>query len=172
MRLTAPAAVLRFVREHRALLPVVASVAYVAAAALRAHDGAPIRPLALGLAAVTLTILARKRDKRIRATVWGLAIGIATLGADARGWLDLFGAAGAAVAFVTAARAVTQMQGAGGLGTARPPSPRLVLAGGGLVWALALASTALDSLGNPSDLARAPWAWTCAAALASGLGVG
>jgi hypothetical protein len=171
MRDSALSGIARFVREHRALVPFVASVGYVAAAALRAHDGAPLRPLSFGAAALAIVVLAERRNKPLRMVAWGLAVEVASLGADARGWLDAFGAFGAAVGFMTAARAVVAMQGAGGLGAARPPSARLVLALGGLGWSVALASTVLDAAGYPSVLARAPTSWVCVAAAVSSLGV-
>ncbi len=171
MRDSAPSAIARLLREHRALLPFVASVGYVAAAAGRAHDGAPLRPLAFGIAAVLVVVLAERRNKPLRLVAWGLALELASLGADARGWLDVFGGFGAAVGFVTAARAVVATRGAGGLGASRPPSARLVLAVAGLAWSVALASAVLDAAGYASPLARAPAEWACVAAVVSALGV-
>ncbi len=171
MRDSAPSGLARVVREHRALLPGVASVGYVVAAALQAHDGPPIRPLGFGAAALVVLVLVERRNKPLRVTAFGFALALASLGADARGWLDAFGAFGAAVGFVTAARAVVAMRGAGGLGAARPPSARLVLFFGGLAWTLALASTVLGAAGQPSPLAEAPAAWVGAATIVSALGI-
>ena len=171
MRDSAPSGIARFLREHRTLLPLAASVVYVTAAALREHDGAPLRPLAMGTAALVVLVVADRKNKPLRPAAWGLALEIASLGADARCWLDAFGAFGAAVAFISAARAVVATRGAGGLGAPRPPSARLVVFVGGLAWGLALASTVTDAAGYAVALATTPHAWVTTACLVSGLAI-
>lgn len=173
MRESAPSVVTRVLREHRALLPAVASLAYVTAFAVRARaaDAAPLRPLAFGLAAIVLVVVVRRAGAAVRVSAWGLALELVTLGADARGWLDAFGAFGAATTFVNAAGAISRAEGAGGLGAARAPSPRVVVAAGVLAWALAVAAAAFDAAGYASPLADAPAAWATGAAIVSALGV-
>jgi hypothetical protein len=163
-----------FLDANRALLPILTSEVYVAVAALRAHDGAPLRPLVFGFAGAAVSVYASRRDGRTRPAAWGLALATAAAGSDARGWIDVFGAIGAAIAFFAALLAVEQMRGAGGLGASRTPSrvPRvLALLGGTSAWGAALSSGAANAFGMPWGIAREPWAWTSGACAYSGLAV-
>ncbi len=159
----------RFLRERRTLLPVAASVVYVTAAAVRAHPGAPLRPVSFGVLALALALVAARRRAHTRVALWGLAIAVASAGADAQGWLDVCGVAGAGAAFFAAALAVARMTGSGGLGASRPPSAGLALIAGGGAWGTALAAAVLDAMGVASSLARAPRAWAVFATALSGM---
>jgi hypothetical protein len=157
---------------NRSLLPILASEVYVSAAALRAHEGAPLLPVTLGAIGALLSFYAARREGRTRLAAWGLAIAVAAAGSDARGWIDLFGAIGAAMAFFAAVLAVEEMRGAGGLGASRAPSrvPRvLVLAGGACAWVAAVASAATNALDLPWIIAHEPWAWVSGACAYSGI---
>src|ERR1700722_8877021 len=126
---------------RRRLLPL-ATGSYVGALAVWVDGGTVPRAWAMALLALAIALFAARRPEGIaRALGWGLAVVVASLGAEAasRG-LDACAALGAAVCGIAACVAVTRMPGAGGIVRAAPVSPLPAALVVGISWGAVLAS--------------------------------
>ncbi len=127
----------------RRRLPHVATVAYVAFLAVWTDRGGEPRAWLGAFVGVVLVLVAAGRPSRVgRGVGWGVAVVIASLGAehDSRG-LDACRAAGVLACALGAVWAIAHIRSAGGLvGEARPlsPAPRFVFLGA-VWWAAILA---------------------------------
>src|SRR5258708_29692650 len=111
-------------RPTRWLLPL-ASVAYVATFAVWVDGGTEPRAWLLGIAGVVLALVGARRASAVgRALGWGLAVVVASLGADApsRG-LAACGDVGAATCIAAACLALARLPSSGGVVAAVKVSP-------------------------------------------------
>jgi len=146
----------------RTRLVLVASTAYVAAAAVRAAEGRGALAWSCAALAIALAWWAAARDWWTSLAAWGLAIATASLGApDGTGWVAVFGALGGFVAATAARVAIARVTAPAGIARRSVPRPVVTL---GLVGALA-------TVGVAAHVARACGAhgWYAAGAGAIGL---
>ena len=134
-RFARASAILRYFRARRALVPFVASVAYVVAVGAHVDHGASGRPWLLGLPALVCAFLAAgptlpgnglrddgEREVGLLAyAVWTFALVLASLDArDPDLWQDLCGGGAACASSIVGARAIARIRGGRGIAESLP----------------------------------------------------
>lgn len=168
-----------FLLARRARVPVLASTAYVVAAAFRASGGG-LRPVGTGVLALVIAGMAVRRDAKLPIAAWGLAVVVASLGASHESaltarhgaggsWLDAMGIVGATAAAIGACLALARMNGPGGLGESRRPSPAIAVGGISIASGLALAASVGAALGTNWTIAAHARALAFAAELGTAI---
>ena len=154
-------ATLAYFRARRALVPFVASVAYVASFGMRVERGAASRPLVLSAFATACAFVAaspslpgnglrddgRRNVGLVAYALWAFAVVLASVaGGPARPdpWQALCGLLAALFAGGLAARGLARIRGGHGVADSLPPAPRgqLIATVGFLVLGAAFAATA------------------------------
>lgn len=167
-RLSSQGSAGRSVPWRRRLLPL-SSVAYVGALAIWSDAGTVPRAWLTALAALGIALVASRRDGRIpRALGWGVAVVVASLGAEgpSRG-VEACGALGAMVAAIAACVAVARIPGGGGIVRAAPVSPTPAAVILGIAWSAAIAARLAPERDATAWMTSHPRAWQIVAAAAS-----
>jgi hypothetical protein len=164
----APSGASPVVPWRRRLLPL-ATVAYVGAVAVWVDGGSEPRGWIFALLGLVLALFASRRARPLaRALGWGMAVVVASLGAEGEGrGLSACGASGALVCAVSACLAIARIPGGGGVVRAERMSPRLGTSVLVVVWFEAIASRLLPQRDATAWLTLHPRAWALAAGAAS-----
>jgi hypothetical protein len=147
-------------RGRRGLFPFVGSTLYVAVAAIQAEGGLARSAWTGGLVALGVALLATRRAPGpLRATsfaTWGLALTLASLGGSGQSvWVDAFGAAGVAIAAVSACAALDRLPAPVGVAASLPSPKRRVRS---LAMAMLLAPLVIIFAGCASRRVRLAFA--------------
>jgi hypothetical protein len=156
----------------RRLMPIVASVAYVAATALYLVEGRGLRAWALAAAALVLAFVSARRTMRAaRWGLWGLAVVVASLGAHgSHRWLDAFASVGAFAAVCAGYVALARIPQTPGLIKSRGVHAVPVVVLLAVAWSLAaIASAASPRAGWAGALVGQGYTFAVVAVVASAL---
>jgi hypothetical protein len=151
----------------RRRVPALAVVAYVVSLAMWLEEGRGPRVWTAAASSVAVAFYAARRPTRVaRAVGWGLAVVLASLGADGR-VLDACGAAGALACVVGACLAVARIPASAGVVRGAPTSaaPSLLVAFS--AWGVAVAASVAPDRAAFDWLVPHARAWSLGAAAAS-----